>query len=207
IAPKIDVVFALVVGRLTIARVPFVDDALDCFILISNADSSRNTQFVRKFMSVFSPITNPIVSLLNLCWTVPFNGMEIRFFQRKVVFISHRVIISAACETLRLLNRFNKWLVTSTTVAEGLVSMKLMTPVLCSSVKIHLRPTFFRILKKCYQDTHYIVKPISEQFEHEYPTVLLLLLLLTPLIHFFNIQIEKPSFILCGIENIIPFYI
>ncbi|KAI8080889.1 hypothetical protein BDF21DRAFT_338942 [Thamnidium elegans] len=52
-APNIDVVFALVVGRVTIARVSFLDQALERFIFISKADSSRSTQFVRKFMSVF----------------------------------------------------------------------------------------------------------------------------------------------------------
>ena len=53
-APKMDVVFAFVVGPVTIARVPFLDQALERFILILKAGSSRNTQFVRKFMSVFS---------------------------------------------------------------------------------------------------------------------------------------------------------
>ena len=54
IAPSIDVVFALVVGLVTITRVPLLDQALERFIFISKADSSRNMQFVRKFMSVFS---------------------------------------------------------------------------------------------------------------------------------------------------------
>ncbi|ORE01251.1 hypothetical protein BCV72DRAFT_217668, partial [Rhizopus microsporus var. microsporus] len=48
------VVFALVVGRVTITRMPFLDQALERFILISKADSLLNTQFDRKFMSVFS---------------------------------------------------------------------------------------------------------------------------------------------------------
>ena len=51
IASNIDVVFALVVGLVTIARVPFLGQALERFMFISKADSSRNTQFVNKFKS------------------------------------------------------------------------------------------------------------------------------------------------------------
>jgi hypothetical protein len=42
-APNIDVVFALVVGLVTIAQVPLLDQALKHFIFISKASSSRNT--------------------------------------------------------------------------------------------------------------------------------------------------------------------
>lgn len=87
-APNIDVVFALVVGRVTIARIPFVDQALDRFILISKADSPRNTQLVRKLMSVFSNCTAPQSLLIN--------RMKICFFQRKVAFTSHKVNTNAA---------------------------------------------------------------------------------------------------------------
>ncbi|KAI7863797.1 hypothetical protein BDF14DRAFT_1733395, partial [Spinellus fusiger] len=48
------VLFALVVGLITLAQEHSLDQAHECFILISNADSSRNTQFVRKPMLVFS---------------------------------------------------------------------------------------------------------------------------------------------------------
>ena len=54
IASNIDVVFALVVGLITIAWIPFLNQALERFILISKADLSKNTPFVRKFISVFS---------------------------------------------------------------------------------------------------------------------------------------------------------
>lgn len=50
-------------------------------------------------------------------------------------------------KTLKLLNRFNKWLVVSTTVAEGLISTKLMTVLLLSSAWDALGSYFFTILK------------------------------------------------------------
>ncbi|KAI7876056.1 hypothetical protein K492DRAFT_135798, partial [Lichtheimia hyalospora FSU 10163] len=52
IAPRIVVVFALVCGTTTSARVPFFDHAIVLLRLMWKADSSMKTQFLRKSISV-----------------------------------------------------------------------------------------------------------------------------------------------------------
>lgn len=53
-APNMYIVFALVAGPAAIARVPFLGQVLERFVFISKADPSKDMQFVRKSMFIFS---------------------------------------------------------------------------------------------------------------------------------------------------------